>query len=81
MSNYSGFDVVIDENTGEVSPAAGVTVNVYDVTGGVALADLTSDVNGHVVAGSYPAVAVGHVLRFRVENENGMSGFAEQVTT
>jgi hypothetical protein len=80
VSNYAGFDVLIDNNTGLVTPVAGATVKVYDVTAAAALADLTSDVNGHVAAGTYPAVAVGHVLRFRIENNAGMSGYAEQIS-
>lgn len=81
MSAYAGFDVLIDDGSGVVTPVAGATVKVYDVTAAAALADLTTDGSGHVAAGTYPAVPAGRVLRFRIDNLLGRSGLAEQVTT
>jgi len=80
MSFYAGFDLVIDNDDGTVTPLASATVKVYDATNSVALADLASDPDGHVVAGSL-AVAVGTLVRFRVENYQGRAAYAEQVTT
>ena len=80
MSNYLAFDVSIENDDLTLTHVSGVTVKVRDVTHGADLANLVADGNGHVAAGSY-AVAVGTLLRFRVENYQGRSGYLEQVTT
>jgi hypothetical protein len=80
MSNYTAFDVLIDNNDGTASPVPLTTINVYDVTGAAALADLTSDVNGHVPAGTLP-IAAGSIARFSFKLADGRCGYSEIVTT
>ena len=79
-SAYTAFDVLIDNNNGTTTPVANQTIKVRDVTNSANLPDLLSDVNGHVPSGTFN-VAAGTQVRFRVENYQGMSGFAEQLTT
>lgn len=80
MSNYTAFDVLTDNDDGTTTPVASQTIKVYDVTHSTALADTTSDANGHVAGGSL-AVAVGTLIRFSFSKTNGICGFSEQTTT
>lgn len=80
MSNYSGFDVLVDNNDGTITSVVNTTVHVFDVTHNAALADIVSDANGHVAAGGL-AVAIGTLIRFWVNLGNGKVSYAEQVTT
>ena len=80
MSAYAAFDVLIEDEDGLTTPAGLAVVHVYDVVGEVALADLTADVNGHVPAGTLP-VAAGGAVRFWVELDGGLVGFAEVLTS
>jgi hypothetical protein len=80
MSNYAAFDCVIDNNDGSSSPVPLTTVNVYDVTGAAALADLTTDAAGHIPAGTVP-IAAGSIVRFSFKLTDGRCGYAEVVTT
>jgi len=80
MSAYAAFDVLIDNNDGTSSVVPLTTINVYNVTGAAALADLTSDVDGHVPAGTL-AIAAGSVVRFSFKLTDGRCGYAEVVTT
>lgn len=79
-SNYTAFDVLIETN-GQVAPAAGATVKVWNVTGNADLGvTLTADSQGVVVAGTLN-VSAGTLVRFRCESVQGRAGFAEQVTS
>jgi len=79
-SSYGGFDVLIDNDDGTTTPVASHPVHIYDVTNGVALADVASDGVGHVTTGML-AVAGGTTVRFWVDLGNGRVGFNEVVTT
>jgi hypothetical protein len=89
MSNYASFDVKIDNGDGMETLVPAAVVKVRDVTaanpvtgvGAIALADLESDGNGHVAAGSL-AIAVGRIVRFSwFRDLDGRCGSAVQVTT
>jgi len=80
MSAYAAFDVVIDNNDGTSSPVPLTTINVYNVTGGAALADLTTDAAGHIPAGTL-AIAAGSIVRFSFKLTDGRCGYCETVTT
>lgn len=80
MSNYLGFDVLIDNDDGTTTPVASHTVHVWDVTGNAALPDVATDASGHVAAGTL-AVAAGTTVRFWVDLGNGRVGFNEVVTS
>lgn len=79
-SNYSGFEVLIDNDNGTITPVPSQTVKVYDVTNSTALSDLASDANGHVAAGTL-SVAVGTSVRFSASKANGQCGYKEELTT
>lgn len=79
-SNYPAFDVLVDNDDGTTSPVPSTTIKVYNVTGSAALADLASDADGHVAAGTL-AVAVGTLIRFSFSRTNGQCGFSEVLTT
>lgn len=78
-SGYSGFDVLIDNDDGTVTPVASAMVHVYDATNGVELTDVATDGVGHVATGTL-AVTVGTSVRFWVDLGNGQVGFNEMVT-
>ena len=78
-SNYSAFEVYIDNDDGTVTPVGSQTVKVFNVTGNAALADTASDSNG-TVPGATVAVAAGTRLRFSVQRADGLCGFAEVLT-
>lgn len=88
-SDYSAFEVYIDNDDGTVTPLGSQTVKVHDVTdadpvtgaGAIALADTASD-SGGTVPGATVAVAVGRRLRFSYQRAaDGLCGFAEVETT
>lgn len=83
-SNYEGFTVQARDANGVVTNVgAGVDVAVYDCTAlsDVAESPLTTDINGEIASGSFAAVTAGTRIRFRIENEGGLSGSITQVTT
>lgn len=79
-SNYLSFEVLIDNDDGTTTPMPSQTVHVYDVTHTTALADIASDANGHVAAGTVTPT-VGTLVRFSVSLANGQCGYKEEVTT
>lgn len=88
-SNYTGFDVLIDDADGTWTPVPNVTVKARDITGAdpatgagaAALPDLASDADGHVAAGTF-AIAAGRSVRFFwVRDLDGRCGSAVQITT
>lgn len=79
-SNYTGFDVEIDEDDGTTTPVAAAVVKVYDVTNAAALPDIAADAFGHVAAGAL-AVDAGTLVRFSVQRADGMCGYTEKITT
>lgn len=79
-SNYSGFDVLIDNDDGTTTPVPSQTVTVYNITGAAALSSVASDSVGHVASGTLP-VAAGTQVRFSVALANGQNGYAETVTS
>jgi hypothetical protein len=88
-SNYTGFELKVDAGDGLDHFITGATVKVYDITatnpvtgtGTVALADVVSDVNGHVASGTV-AVAAGSKVRFSYTRAaDGLCRCDSQVTT
>lgn len=84
MSNYAEFAVQVrDENGVLTNVGAGVSVAVR-VEGEVAdeaESPLTTDSNGEIAAGSLAGVAAGTLVHFRVEEHEGASASASQITT
>lgn len=79
-SNYTAFDVKIDNGDGTTTPVPDATVNVFNATDVDELDPLTADSDGHVAGGSL-AVDVGTIVYFRIENHLGLAGVLEQTTT
>jgi hypothetical protein len=80
MSAYAAFDVKTQALDGSSAPVPLQTVKVYDITHSTALADLTTDANGHVAAGTL-AVAAGTAIRLSFLMTDGRCGYSEIVTT
>jgi hypothetical protein len=80
MSNYSAFEMKIDNRDGTFTLLASETVDIYNVTGSASLGTTTSDADGHVAGGTL-AVAVGTLVRFSFHRADGICGYAEVVTT
>jgi hypothetical protein len=78
-STFTGFDVVIDNDDGTITPVPTATVHGYDVTHSAALADVVSDSGGHVASQTL-AVAVGTVVRYHHTTSDGRAGYCEGVT-
>jgi len=79
-SNYTAFDVLVDNDDGTTTPLPSQTVHVYDVTNDEALDDLTTDGDGHIDAGTLD-VDPATVVRFHITLANGQCGYKEDVTT
>jgi hypothetical protein len=80
MSNYGLFEVkIVNRFTRVVTMAVSQTIHVYDVTNGAVLADIASDANGHIAAGTLP-VAVGTQIRFSFWRADGECGKLEVTT-
>jgi hypothetical protein len=71
---------MVDNDDGTTTPIASATFNVYDVTHAAALADVASDANGIVPAGTVTPAA-GTLIRFSYHQANGICGYAEVLTT
>ena len=82
-SNYQGFDVLARDASGVLTPIAGATVAIYDVTAAADAAEspLTADGDGHIPDGTLSAVAPGTRIRFRIDNLNGRCDFTTQITS
>ncbi len=81
MSNYDAAQIWIDNHDGTLTAAVSATVKAWDVDADMDLGvSLLTDGDGILAAGTL-AVAVGTVVRFRVENFHGRAGFAEVTTT
>lgn len=79
-SDYPTIDVFFVESDGMRTPAASTDVIVYDTVTEADIDTLTTDVNGHLAAGTL-SVAVGTLVRFRVENFQGRAHSVDVVTT
>jgi len=80
VSDYTGFEVKVDNDDGTVTMLPLETVKVYDVTNEEELDDLTSDAEGLIAPGSLD-VDAGTLIRFSVQRVDGISGYADQLTT
>ena len=79
-SDYEGFHVNREDETGAIEQLAGVDVVIYDVETETDLDTVTSDSNGYIEPGTV-SVDAGSRIRFRVENHEGQSGSVTQITT
>lgn len=83
-SSYAGFNVNYETSAGLItSVGAGVSVKIRaeGVGSDAAESPLTTDSDGNIASGSLAAIAVGHVVHFRVENFQGMAFSVSQITT
>ena len=80
MSNYPSFEVKIRKPDKTVVMVPGQTIHVYDVTHGALLADITSDADGIVAAGTL-SVAVGTLIRFAFLRADDLECGKLEVTT
>jgi hypothetical protein len=87
-SNFIGFELTVDVGSSK-EPIPSATVQVYDISaadpvdgsGAMALADVASDVDGHVASGTV-AVAAGSLVRFSYTRAaDGLCRCDSQVTT
>ena len=79
--NYEGFNVNVESSPGVIeSVAAGVLVVIYNVTGGADITSVNTDSNGDIPADSCTGLP-GDILRFRVENYQGMAFSTAQIAT
>lgn len=79
-STYSGFDLLVDNGDGTVTPVANQTVNFYNVTADAAVATTaTSDGQGHVASGSLN-INAGTVVRYWFVTTKGICAFEETTT-
>jgi hypothetical protein len=84
-SNYSAFDVLIDNGDGTQTVVPNAVVEARDFTDPEAVArimpDLLADTSGQVSAGSLN-VGAGSNIRFTWKDEtSGRCGYAEATTT
>lgn len=79
-SDYSGFEVKIDNDDGTMTMLPLQTIQVYDVTNEESLDDIASDADGLVEAGSLD-VDAGTLIRFSFTRGDGICGYAEVFTT
>jgi hypothetical protein len=81
-SNFAAFTLKIRNADKTITLVPNQTVHVYDITHGVALADLAtpSDADGVVPNGTLP-VAAGTNIRFSYWRADGECGKAEITTT
>jgi hypothetical protein len=78
-SYYSAFEVKIDNDDGTTDPCPLQLVKCYDVTHTLALADLMTDANGLIEAGSL-AVDPATLIRFSFSRVDGICGYTEIFT-
>lgn len=79
-STYSGFDLLLDNGDGTVTPIGNQTVNFYDLTNNVLLATTAlSDADGHVASGSLN-INPGTVIRYWFVTGAGICAFEETTT-
>ena len=79
-STYSGFDLLIDNGDGTVTPVGNQVVNFYDVSNDAALVETAlSDASGHVASGSLN-INAGTVVRYWFVTNKGVCAFEETTT-
>jgi hypothetical protein len=80
MTDYTGFEVKIDNDDGTTTMLPLQTVSVYDVTNDEALDDLTTNADGFIEAGTLD-VDAGTLIRFSFNRADGICGYSEQTTS
>ncbi|HWQ36948.1 MAG TPA: hypothetical protein VNQ79_29220 [Blastocatellia bacterium] len=79
-STYNGFDLLIDNGDGTITPVPNETVHFYNVTADAAIAaTVVSDANGHVPGGSLN-VNAGTVVRYWFVTAKGICAYEETTT-
>ena len=79
-SNYSGFDVLIDNEDGSYTPAPSITLNIAKAADGSSLGTVASDTDGIVAPGTV-SVSAGTRIRFSGDLGDGRVGYCEAVTS
>jgi hypothetical protein len=80
-SNFSDFDVNVDNDDGTVTPVPFATLKIFDVTNDVPLVGtVATDASGHVAGDTLP-VAAGTLVRFRLEHDGKGRAAYNEVTT
>lgn len=81
-SNYPAIDLVFIESNGARTPVASATVKGWNVPASSDLGTIgTTNSEGVLPAGTLSSVAVGTLVRFRVENHQGRAASVDVVTT
>lgn len=80
MSNYAGFDCLIDNEDGSFSPAPSITLNIFKADDGTSLGTATAGSDGTVPPGTVTAAA-GTRIRFAGDLGDGRVGYCEAITT
>jgi hypothetical protein len=84
MSNYAGFTVKVRNYQGivtNVGAGVSVAVRAEGEVADEAESPLTTDSNGDIASGTLAGVTAGTRVHFRVEEYEGGSASATQVTT
>ena len=78
-SNIASFPVELDNGNGTTMRMPNQQCKVYNVAGAVDIATVTTDANG-IFPTTGTSLAVGSVVRIRIENFQGKAGYIEAVT-
>lgn len=79
-SNYSGFDLLVDNGDGTATPVANQAVSFYNISDDVAIVGtVSSDADGHVAGGTLN-VNPGTQVRYYFVTTKGICAYEETTT-
>lgn len=78
-SNISAFPVELDNGNGTTTRIASTNCKVWDVAGAADIGTVATDADG-IFPATGVSLAVGSVVRIRVENYQGRAGYIETIT-
>lgn len=78
-SNIQTFPVELDLGNGTTQRIASTNCKVWDVVGAADIATVATDASG-IFPTTVTSLAVGSVVRIRIENYQGKCGYVEVVT-
>ncbi|MGE0131883.1 MAG: hypothetical protein AB7U82_27685 [Blastocatellales bacterium] len=78
-SNIQSFPVELDLGNGTTQRLASQSCKVYDVAGAADIATVSTDASG-IFPATATGLAVGSVVRIRIESYQGRAGYVEATT-
>jgi hypothetical protein len=78
-SNIEAFPVELDNGNGTTTRVASTSCKVWNVAGAADIATVSTDANG-IFPTTATGLAVGSVVRIRIENYQGRAGYIETLT-